>query len=297
MRRSLLGLVWCVLACSGARAAQIAVHDDAGDRIALPEPAHRIVSLAPGLTELLFSIGAGGSLVAVDQFSDYPPPARVLPRVGSAASVDLERVLMLRPDLVLMWQSGSSARLIARLRSTGIAVYVSEPHKLEDIADTMERLGRLSGHEESARAAAAAFRQRTAALRERYQRAQPVPVFYQVWDDPLITVNGEQFISEVISLCGGVNVFADLADSAPHVTVESVLARNPQVMVAGTGVGPGKPLARWRIWPQLRAVRYEHLFYVPADLLQRPSIRLLDGARSLCTQMEAVTDSEAAAHR
>ncbi len=297
MLRSLLALACCVLSCSAAAAERIAVRDDAGGRVQLQRPAQRIVSLAPGLTELIFSIGAGSRLVGVDRFSDYPPAARELPRVGSATHVDFERLLAARPDLVLLWQSGSPQRLIARLRATGIAVYVSEPKHLDDIALTMERLGRLTGHEPAARAAADEFRRRQENLGSEFGRRQPLSVFYQVWGDPLITVNGTQFISEVISLCGGVNVFAGLANSAPRVSVESVLARDPQVMVAGRTSGDDAPLARWRVWPQLRAVRNRHLFYVPADLLQRPSARLLDGARLLCEQMHGIDASKATAHR
>ncbi len=297
MLRSLWALVCCVLSCSAAAAGQIAVRDDAGYRVALQRPAQRIVSLAPGLTELVFSIGAGNRLVGVDRFSDYPPAARELPRVGSATRVDLERLLAERPDLVLLWQSGSSPRLVARLRATGIAVYVSEPKRLDDIALTLERLGSLTGYEQAAQVAAAEFRRRQAKLGREFGRRQPLSVFYQVWGDPLITVNGMQFISEVISLCGGMNVFASLANSAPRVSVESVLARDPQVMVAGRTAGDDAPLARWRVWPQLRAVRDRHMFYVPADLLQRPSTRLLDGARLLCEQMQGIDASKATAHR
>ncbi len=297
MLRTLLALACCALSCGAVAAGRIAVRDDAGYRVQLQRPAQRIVSLAPGLTELVFSIGAGNRLVSVDRFSNYPPAVRELPRVGSATHVDLERLLAARPDLVLLWQSGSPPRLVARLRATGIAVFVSEPKRLDDIALTMERLGRLTGHENAAQDAAAEFRRRQKNLGKEFGRRQPLSVFYQVWGEPLITVNGTQFISEVISLCGGRNVFADLANSAPHVSVESVLARDPQIMVAGRSSGDDAPLARWGVWPQLRAVRNRHLFYVPADLLQRPSARLLDGARLLCEQLQGIDASKATAHR
>ena len=297
MSRSLLAILGWLVAGSVLGAAPIAVDDDGGYRVQLDAPARRIVSLSPGLTESLFVIGAGNRVVGVDAASDYPSDVRALPRVGSAAGVDLERLLALRPDLVLVWGRGASARLIAWLRAAGIAVYVSEPRRLEQVADTLERLGRLTGNETPAAAQAAAFRRRLDSLRQRYRRTAPLTVFYQVWDDPLITINGDQFISEVITLCGGVNVFAGLAASAPRVSIEAVLARDPQVMVAGVVPGQPDPLAHWRGWPMLRAVRDDLMFRLPADLMQRPSVRLLDGAQMLCTRIARAADSESSAHR
>lgn len=276
-------------------AAPVSVRDDLGEVVRLPQPARRIVSLSPGLTETLFQIGAGDRLVAVDLASDFPAAAAELPRVGSIAGVDRERLLALQPDLVVLWGSGSRAGLVDWLRRSGIAVYVSEPRELDQIATTMERLGRLSGRDQEGTAAAAAFRQRAQSLRRRYHRQPPWTVFYQVWHDPLITVNGGQFISQVIDLCGGSNVFAGLAGSAPQISVEAVLARDPQFLVAGVAAGQSDPLAHWRRWPFLQAVRRGNLIRVPADLLQRPSARLLDGAQRLCAAMRLA--SETPSHR
>lgn len=293
MVRWLLIFLGCL---SAAEAAPVAVRDDSGAWVRLAAPAQRIVSLAPALTEVLFSVGAGSRIVAVDQASDFPPAAAALPRVGSAVGADLERLVALRPDLVVLWGSGAPARLIQWLRDTGTPVYVSEPRDLEHVAITLERLGRLTGHQPQAVLQAAAFRERIDSIRQRYHKHTPVSVFYQVWGDPLITVNGAQFISEVIGLCGGRNVFAALDASAPHVSIEAVLAQDPGVMVAGVTPGQPDPLAQWRRWPFLRAVRNQHLFLVPADLLQRPSMRLLQGAQRLCEQMAGI-GSELSAHR
>lgn len=267
--------------------APVLVRDDGGVPVRLSGPAQRVVSLSPALTETLFHIGAGAVLVGVDRASDYPVAAATLPRVGTVAGVDRERLLALRPDLVLVWRSGVGTGLVQWLRSAGIAVYVSEPGNLDQIAGTMERLGRLTGESERGAAAAAAFRARTASLRHRYRRTDPASVFYQVWHDPLITVNGDQFISQVIQLCGGRNVFAALDQSAPPVSVEAVLAQDPQFLVAGAMERQGDPLAHWRRWPFLRAVRQGNLVSIPADLLQRPTARLLDGAQRLCERMAA----------
>lgn len=284
-----LGIVMAMLgAAAVAWSAPRTVRDDSGAAVTLPMPAQRVVSLSPGLTENLFHIGAGATLAGVDLASNFPAGAAALPKVGTVAGVDRERLLALRPDLVVVWGSGVRAGLTEWLRAAGIAVYVSEPRTLAQIATTMERLGHLTGHDDQARASAATFRDRVTELRRRYARSVPVTAFYQVWDDPLITVNGDQFISQVLELCGARNVFAALDRSAPVVSVEAVLARDPQVVVAGATPGQPDPLALWRRWRFLQAVRRAHLVSVPADLLQRPTARLLDGVQQLCQRLASL---------
>ena len=279
-------LLWL---CTSAALAEVSVSDDIGREVRLTRPAQRIVSLAPHITELLFSAGAGDRIVGVVEYSDYPPAAKELPRVGAYNAVDMERILALRPDLVVAWASGNPPALIEQLRGLGLTVFLSEPRELEDVASNLERLGRLAGTEATAQAAADAFRRRLRALRERYSARAPVSVFYQIWFRPLMTVNGEHLISKVIRLCGGRNVFAALPALVPKLDVEAVLAADPQAIVAGVREpGDDSWQADWRRWPQLRAVREGHLISVPADLLQRHTLRILDGAERLCTALDAV---------
>jgi len=277
-----------LLGVAGVRA-EVSVSDDTGREVRLARPAQRIVSLAPHITELLFSAGAGDRLVGAVDFSDWPPAAKQLPRVGAYNAVDMERILALRPDLVVAWASGNPPALIERLRGLGLTVFLSEPRELEDVAGNLERLGRLAGTEATAQAAADAFRRRLQALRERYSARAPVSVFYQIWFRPLMTVNGEHLISKVIRLCGGRNVFADLPALVPKLDMEAVLAADPQAIVAGVRE-PGDEAwqADWRRWPQLRAVREGHLISLPADLMQRHTVRILDGAGQLCAALERV---------
>ena len=277
-----------LLGVAGVRA-EVSVSDDTGREVRLARPAQRIVSLAPHITELLFSAGAGDRLVGAVDFSDWPPAAKQLPRVGAYNAVDMERILALRPDLVVAWASGNPPALIERLRGLGLTVFLSEPRELEDVAGNLERLGRLAGTEATAQAAADAFRRRLQALRERYSARVPVSVFYQIWFRPLMTVNGEHLISKVIRLCGGRNVFADLPTLVPKLDMEAVLAADPQAIVAGVRE-PGDEAwqADWRRWPQLRAVREGHLISLPADLMQRHTVRILDGAGQLCAALERV---------
>jgi iron complex transport system substrate-binding protein len=281
--------LFCLALCCTAMpaSADIRVTDDAGRSVVLAIPARRIVSLAPHVTELLFAAGAGARVVGVAEYSDHPAPARALPRVGSSGSIDLEAVLALKPDLVIAWQTGNRRQQYEQLEKLGIAVFVSEPHALDDIARTLEQFGTLASTEADARAAAQAFRVRHDALARRYSGRPPVSVFYQIWDRPLMTVNGRHLISEVIALCGGRNVFADLPILAPTVTEEAVLAAAPEVIVA-SGTGNTRPvwLDDWRRWRTLPAVVRDNLHFIEPGLLQRHTPRILDGAARLCEQLD-----------
>jgi iron complex transport system substrate-binding protein len=261
MKRLCLSLL-CTLICLPVRS-EIVVTDASGTGIRLAAPARRIVSLSPHITELLFAAGAGDRVVGTAEYSDYPPAAKVLPRVGGH-SLDLEAVVALKPDLVLGWQSGNPAAAVARLRALGLTVHLSEPDRIEDVAGELERIGLLAGTGPAADAAAKVFRERYAALAARYSRRPTVSVFYQIWKQPLMTVNGKQVISDAIRLCGGRNVFAQLPVLAPTVTVEAVIAVNPEVIVA-SGMGDARPewLDDWRRWTTLEAVVRNNLYFVP----------------------------------
>ena len=198
-----------------AAAAEIRLTDDAGRKVILKQPARRIISLAPHLTELLFAAGAGGQTVGTVEFSDYPRAAQAIARIGDSAQLDLERIVALKPDLVVVWQNGNAQRQLEKLLSLGIPVFYNEPRRLPDIARAIEQLGRLAGTEAVALPAAREFRAREAELRARYAGRAPVTVFFQIWDRPLLTVNGGHVISVVIQLCGWHNVFAGLKPLTP----------------------------------------------------------------------------------
>jgi len=259
------------------------VVDDSGRPVVLAGPARRIVSLAPYLTELLFAAGAGDVLVGVSEYSDYPAASRGIPRVGGGGGLDLERIVALHPDLVVAWQSGNPAWQVQRLRELGLTVFVSEPRRLAAISHTIDSLARLAGTESAAQPVTADFNRRLAALRRTFRGRAPVRVYYQIWDRPLMTINGMHLIDDVIRLCGGNNVFADLPDLAPQVGIESVLQRDPQVIVVAAGRDEtGSGLATWRRWPQLMAVRQGQLYEIERELLVRHTPRILDGAERLC---------------
>ena len=271
----------------------VQVVDDSGRSVVLPRPAQRIVALAPHVTELLFAIGAGGSVVGVVEYSDFPPQARELPSVGTGSAPDLERVLALQPDLIVAWASGNSDRAIARLDSLGLPQFLSEPRQLEQVATNLERLGMLTGNIEKANTEAKKFRQSLQQLETAYRGTRRVDVFYQVWDQPLLTVGGDHLITQVINLCSGRNIFADLTDLAPQIDLEAVVARNPEVILQGGSQRGVEWRTTWQRWQQLRAVKNGALFDIPADLIQRQSPRIAAGAEAVCDALAAARSRDA----
>ena len=276
-------LLWMWLLPAGA---DIRVTDDMGQPVVLEKPAQRIISLAPYITELLFAAGAGEAIVAVTAFSDYPEAAKLLTQVGDGGGLDLEAILALQPDLVVAWQSGNPRVQVERLQALGITVFLSEPRWLEDVPATLQRLGRLAGTESVAAAQADSFNRRYAKLQQRYAQRPQVSVFYQIWDQPLMTLNGEHLFSDVLRLCGGENIFNALPTLAPQIDIEAVLLANPDVIVVAADDSDSPLLATWQRWPQLSAVKQGHVYAMPRDQLVRHSPRILDGAERLCELLD-----------
>lgn len=266
--------------------AEVVVTDDSGQDVRLEAPAKRIVSLAPHVTETLFEAGAGERIVATVNHSDYPPAAQDIPRIGGYDRFNVERILELGPDLVIGWQSGNPQGQLERLQELGLTLYISEPRELATIAASLERFGRLAGTVEAASEAATAYRERLTGLRARYADRERIDVFYQIWNEPLMTVNGEHLISDVIRGCGGSNVFADLPIIAPRISTEAVVTRDPEVIVA-SGMGDERPewLDSWRQWSEVRAVAAGNLYFIPPQYLQRHTPRILTGMERLCEQL------------
>lgn len=267
--------------------AGIVVRDDVGQEVGREYPAQRIITLSPHATELMFAAGAGGKLIGADEFSDYPAQAKALPRVGRAGALDVERIVALKPDLVIAWGSGNVPGQVAQLQRFGIPVFVTEPRRPEDVPSTLRRFGVLSGTGAHAERAARRFEAAWAELEHKYADRAPVSVFYQIWDRPLMTVNGGHLISRLIATCGGRNVFAALPQLAPTVDVEGVLRADPEVIV-GSGADERRPewLDAWKRWPNLRAARDGYLYDVPPQLLQRHGPRLVEGTRQLCEAID-----------
>lgn len=265
----------------------ITVVDFTGTTVALAKPAKRIVALAPHLVENVYSAGAGEFLLGVIEHSDFPEQAKQLPIVGGHEKINHERILELEPDLVLVWQSGNSHNSVELLRELGLTIYVNQANELEDVARTIRDIGKLAGTDDKAESIAKTYLAILEKVQKKYQQAEKISSFYQVWNSPLQTINGNHIISNAIELCGGVNIYADEFAVAPIVNIESVLKRDPQVIIAsGTSAVRPEWLDQWKQWPNLRAVQKNNLFYVNPDHIQRHTVRLLDGINRVCKQFD-----------
>ena len=282
--------IWLLAAALGLTAlarAEIVVRDDSGRDVRLKAPAKRIVTLAPHLAESLYAAGGGPALVGTVEYSDYPPEAKKVARVGGYSRLDLEAIAALKPDLVIAWQSGNNGPQIEKLKALGLTVFVSQPNKMDDVADQLERMGRLAGSEATANTVAAQFRKRLESLRTANANKPKVRVFYQIWKSPLRTVGKPQIISDAIRLCSGENVFGQLDQMAPTVSVEAVLEVDPEAIVA-TGMGDARPdwLGDWDKWTRMTAVKRGNLFHINPDIMQRHTPRILDGTEKLCAHLD-----------
>jgi iron complex transport system substrate-binding protein len=271
-------------------AGALVIEDDEGHRLELAGPARRIVSLAPGATAMLFAAGAGALVVGTSEFSDEPAAARRVPRVGDSHGFDLERVLALQPDVVVVWSGGTAPAEIERLERAGLRIYRHRLARLDQLAPSLERFGALAGTQLQARRAAAEFAARLDALRRRYAArlagsgAGAPTILLQVWDQPLYTVGGAELLSDVAATCGYRNLYADLSDPGPAVAIESVLARNPDVILALAG-DPTSAAAwarRWQALPLLAAVRAGHVLAWSDPRLSRLGPAMLDATAALC---------------
>ena len=285
MSKVLNAVLWLV--CASVACADIEVVDSLGRELVLESPASRVISLAPHLTEVVFAAGAGTTLIGAASYSDYPEAARQIPRVGSSDNVSYEALVALNPDLVLAWRSGNGDDVIKRLEALGLTVYVDESKTLEDVPRSLRAVGQLTGNEDIAERAARAFMAQLNHLRATYSSRHAVSVYYQIWNEPLLTLNGEHLISDVVRLCGGHNVFADALALVSRISVESVIRADPQVIIA-SGMDKARPewLDAWRAWSSMTAVQNNQLYFIPPDVLQRHTPRIIEGARLMCDQLQ-----------
>ena len=266
---------------------RIQVIDDDGIRHTFNQPVQRIVSLMPHATELLFEVGAGDKVVGAVQYSDYPEEAKNIPRVGGYSALNIEAIVALQPDILIAWPEGNRNRELDRLKALGLPILVSDPREFSDIENALSVYGKITGNDLQAQKARLAFQKKLSFLRDNYSQQEKVSVFYQVWNAPLMTQNGNTFISRAIEVCGGINIFADLPMTNPQVSIESILVQDPQVIVA-SGMGKARPewLDEWRQYKTLQAVKKNQLFHILPELFQRPTSRFLMGTEQLCEAMQ-----------
>jgi len=272
-----------VLLTSVVSQASVSATDHLNRQIVLDQPAQRIVSLAPNITELLFHIGAGDQIIGADEYSNYPEEAEKITRVNNHAMANYELILSLQPDLVFAWHSGNGEQIINRLVQLGLNVFVIEVQTMEQLPTLFTILGHLTGNGVQAQAAALSFNKQLTNLKVTYAGKPVVSAFYQIWDEPIMTFNGDHLVSDIIHLCGGRNVFAGELPLVPHVNIEAVIDANPAVILSsGSEDRMANWRSKWQRWSAIDAVKKNHLYLVPPDLLQRQSNRILEGAIYLC---------------
>jgi iron complex transport system substrate-binding protein len=289
-RRRLLQLLLCLTFAGSTAAGAEALPQADGSTLLLEQPAQRIITLAPHLAELAFIAGAGERLLATVEYSDYPEAAATLPRIGDAFRFDLERIVALRPDLIIAWDSGNPAAALSRLEDLGLAVWRIEIQRPADIPRAIRLIARSAGLETPAAASAAEARLNE--LQTRYSGRSPISYFYQVSERPLFTLNGAHLVSQGLAICGGQNVFADEPVIAPRVALEAVLQADPDVLIAPSIPGAPDPLAQWDDWPRMQAVRNQAKILLPADEISRATVRTLDALALACRQLDRLRQSQ-----
>lgn len=286
MRLYKLIVLLCCLGSANLAYADLNLRDDTGQLLHLKQTPQRIVSLAPHATELLFAAGAGTRIVGASEYSDYPEAAKHIPRIGGVL-LDIEAIVALHPDLVVAWADGNTPTQLQRLKQLGIPLFLSAPKRLDDIPAGLERLGQLLDTEQIAHTTATQFREQLRRLRSTYSGRKKLQVFYQIWDEPLLTINGTHIISDALNACGAENIFAKLPALTPTVSIENILHTDPDAIVTSSqdAQRPAR-LDAWRRWPRLAAVHNNHLFFVTADWIDRPAPRILQGVAQLCALLD-----------
>ncbi|MEJ2471589.1 MAG: cobalamin-binding protein [Desulfuromonadales bacterium] len=287
MLRALLLLILSLFVASNV-AARVLV-DQMGRSVDVVSPLTRVVALAPNLTEISFEVGGGAALVGVTRFATHPAAATELPRVGSYVALDLEKIVSLKPQLCLAIRDGNPKADIDRLESLGIPVYVFDPQSLEEILDTVTRLGEIFGTQSRAQHLVAGYRARLERVtRSAAEIPERVRVFFQIDADPIISIGSNTFLHRLLTRAGGVNLAADRV-GYPRYTWEELLMLQPEVVFItsmGGGLSAAELRRRWQAWPQIPAVRHDQLYVVDADLFDRPTPRLIDGLETLVSLLQ-----------
>ena len=289
MRHLFLTLSVLLGCISSAQAASVCVTDDVGRSLCPKTEIKRVISLSPGSTELIFAAGGGSRVVGVDEHSNYPAEVASIDRVGGYPNISIESVVSLKPDLIVAWAGGNSPKLTSMLESVGIPMFYIKPQSFDDVASAIRNLGKVFGTQAQANKTAGDVEQRYKSIAGQYKNKKPVKVFYEIWNDPLMSVNRSHIIHQVIEVCGGKNVFADARTQVPQVSIESLIAANPQVISSSTFIKDGKTIEeRWNKWQNLSAVKDSAYITVSGDLISRPTPRTLDAAQEFCEKLDDI---------
>jgi len=256
------------------------------------KPINRIIALSPHSVEMLFVLGAGDRIIATTKFSNYPPKAEDIPRIGGYNGIQIEKILALKSDLIIAWMDGNKIEDIEKMEKLGLNVYRSKTRSLDNIANELILFGEMIGLEDSGQQAANAFNARLKKIRTKNENKSPVRYFYQLWDEPLRAMAAGSWINAVMSACGGKNVFNNPALDYPEISIENVLIAAPEVFVIpshhGTYTGG---VDKWKKWPEIPAIANDQIYFIDGDLLHRFSTRILDGMEQVCIAFDKVRAS------
>jgi iron complex transport system substrate-binding protein len=283
-RLNIIAVLVSASLCMTAGAAGITLTDQVGRPVTIPHPPVRIISLAPNITEILFAVGAGGNIVGVAEYSDYPPEASKLPLVGTYIKPNIERIISLRPDLVIATADGEKKAEIRRLADLGIPVYVINPKNLSEVVKTVREIGRITGYIDGAEKTAGKMEARIKAVRKTAAKTPAVRVLLVLSMDPLITAGEKTFQNELITAAGGINIAAGEKIRYPTLSMEEVIVRAPEVIIMTSmtrGIDRNTVLAAWSRFSSIPAVKKEKIFVVDSDIVDRPSPRIVDGLEAL----------------
>ena len=263
----------------------LSVIDYSGHRVSVEDAPKRIVALSPHIVENLFAIGAGDLIVGALQPSTYPEEAKSIRSIGDYSAINIEEIVQLDPDLVIGWRSGNNEKTLQKIEQLGFQVYRDQPEKLEDIPRSLNDFSRLIHGYKSP--LAGEFERELHALKRTYAQKPEISVFYQIWFEPLQTINVEHYISDIISLCGGRNVFANEPGLAPIVSKESVISSNPNVIIVGSSrKNATREKQLWQRWPLLNAVKNKTIYGINPDWVQKPTMRILQGTNAVCENLD-----------
>jgi len=249
----------------------------------------RVISLAPHITEMLFSAGAGDKVVGVVDYSDFPQAALEIESVGSYHAINIEKIVQLNPDLIIAWKTGNRIKDIDKIQQLGFKVSYSEPYKLSDIPKEIRKFGQRLQTQKVANQVANRLKTKLNSLQQTYYSKPKVTAFYQIWNAPMMTINGQQFISQAMNICGAKNIFSDLPILAAEVSIESVISKNPDIILLGGEKSVQQAwLTDWQKWKNIKAIKNQHVYLLNADTFQRPTERLIEGIEGLCKKIDKV---------
>ncbi len=252
------------------------------------EKPQRIIALAPHIVEMLFDIGAGSKIIGTVEYADFPEAALNIPRVGGYHGIQIEKILALKPDLVIVWKSGNKVSDVEQMEKMGLNIIYSQPKKIEDVAQELRKLGKVTGHEIQAEAVADRYAQRLKNLRQQHATIAPMKVFYQLWPAPMRTINKETLINQLIEVCQGENVFASNPTPYPQIGIENVIVAQPEIIILpDEKSNKEQPVINWHKWPEIPAAKHNRFIRVNADLMHRFSTRMLEGIEDMCEKIDA----------